>query len=236
MDMNMNLNQQLGTIAGPRETATQAPLAAADAAREQIEEQNEPRLSLFDPQNQDTVNISDRARLAASELDDPSALQNTDSRLETDADAANAQTDQAAEAGREDDDEKANDEKTDPAQDKYTPEEERQLEELRRTDQEVRAHEQAHVAAGGNNPRYDYQVGPDGQQYAVGGTTDIQVQAQGDDPDSKLAQAQKLRNAALAPADPSGQDLSVAGKANKIEAEARMEKAQQQLEEMENKV
>ena len=49
--------------------------------------------------------------------------------------------------------------------------------ELKKRDQEVRTHEQAHVAAGGQyiqgGIHYDYQRGPDGQKYAVGGHVNI---------------------------------------------------------------
>lgn len=105
-------------------------------------------------------------------------------------------------------------------------EEEREVEELRRRDQEVRAHEQAHAAAGARNVRYEYQTGPDGHQYAVGGSADIDIQTGGNDPEAKIAEARKARTAAMAPADPSPKDMAVAAKASRLEAEAYAEKAQ----------
>ena len=57
--------------------------------------------------------------------------------------------------------------------------EERQvIAELKSTDREVRAHEQAHAIAGGQHagaPSYEYQRGPDGRQYAVGGEVPMSI-------------------------------------------------------------
>ncbi len=109
--------------------------------------------------------------------------------------------------------------------------EQRQVEELQQRDREVRAHEQAHAAAGARNVRYDYQVGPDGRPYAVGGSCDIEMSYASDDPDAKVAEARRMRAAALAPADPSTQDMAVAAKATRIEAEAIAEKTEAEREE-----
>lgn len=109
--------------------------------------------------------------------------------------------------------------------------EQRQVEELQQRDREVRAHEQAHAAAGARNVRYDYQIGPDGRSYAVGGSCDIEMSHASDDPDAKAAEARRMRAAALAPADPSAQDMAVAAKASRIEAEATAEKAENLREE-----
>ena len=53
-----------------------------------------------------------------------------------------------------------------------TPEEQAVVAKLRQTDRQVRAHEQAHLAAAGGLARgvsFTYVTGPDGQRYAVGG-------------------------------------------------------------------
>ncbi len=113
-----------------------------------------------------------------------------------------------------------------------TEAEKQQVEELQRRDQEVRAHEQAHAAAGATNVRYEYQVGPDGRPYAVGGSADMQTMAMGSDYDSRIAQARQMRAAALAPGDPSPQDMAVAAKAMRLEAEAIAEKAEAEREEL----
>ncbi|MEO5342761.1 MAG: hypothetical protein H7842_05385 [Gammaproteobacteria bacterium SHHR-1] len=120
------------------------------------------------------------------------------------------------------------------AQKELSEEEQRQVEELKRRDAEVRAHEAAHMAAGSGLVRggasYEYEQGPDGKRYAVGGEVSIDTSPVRGDPEATLAKAQKIRNAALAPADPSSQDRSVAAQASQMAAEARMEMAKQRQE------
>ncbi len=107
--------------------------------------------------------------------------------------------------------------------------EERQtVQELKQRDREVRAHEQAHVAAGGGHVQggisYQYQTGPDGRQYAVGGSVNIDASPVPGNPEATEEKARAVRRAALAPASPSGQDRVVAARASQMEAEARVEK------------
>ncbi len=101
------------------------------------------------------------------------------------------------------------------------------LNELKRVDRDVRAHEAAHVAVGGKfvtgGPNYQYQTGPDGKQYAVGGEVQIDTSAVPDDPMATIEKMKVVRRAALAPGDPSAQDRSVAATATKIEAQARLD-------------
>lgn len=112
-----------------------------------------------------------------------------------------------------------------------TDDEQREVERLQARDREVRQHEQAHVAAAGSlyrgGPSYEYQRGPDGRQYAVGGSVQIDTSPVPNDPEATIAKAQQIRRAALAPAEPSGADRSVAAKANRMEAEARQELAEE---------
>lgn len=109
------------------------------------------------------------------------------------------------------------------------------LEELRQRDAEVRAHEQAHIAAGGQHVRgganYTYQTGPDGRQYAVGGEVSIDASPVPGNPELTEQKAQAVRRAALAPAAPSAQDIKVAASASQMEAEARLAKLQATQEE-----
>ncbi|MCA8932648.1 MAG: hypothetical protein KDA49_09290, partial [Rhodospirillaceae bacterium] len=59
-----------------------------------------------------------------------------------------------------------------------TEEEQAEVDALKERDAEVRRHEQAHAAAGGayaGQPTYEYQTGPDGNRYAVGGEVNIDV-------------------------------------------------------------
>ena len=108
-----------------------------------------------------------------------------------------------------------------------TEEEQKQVEELKARDTEVRAHEQAHIAAGGSyvrgGARYDYQTRPDGNKYAVGGEVSIDTSAVEGDPQATINKAQVILKAALAPAEPSGQDKAVASQARQMMASARKE-------------
>lgn len=108
----------------------------------------------------------------------------------------------------------------------------RQIAELAARDREVRAHEQAHVAAGGSlitsGPTYTYQTGPDRHRYAVGGEVGIDTSPVRGDPEATIDKARRIRAAALAPAEPSAQDRSVAARASQMESSARVELAQQQ--------
>lgn len=107
------------------------------------------------------------------------------------------------------------------------PPEKKQVEELRKRDQEVKAHELAHVAAGGQyisgQINYSYQTGPDGQRYAVGGDVSIDMSEVPGDPSATVRKMQAVRMAAMAPASPSQTDRAVAAKATQIETKARME-------------
>lgn len=108
-----------------------------------------------------------------------------------------------------------------------TEEEQKQVEELKARDTEVKTHEQAHIAAGGSYVRggasYDYQTGPDGKKYAVGGEVSIDTSAVEGDPQATINKAQVILKAALAPAEPSGQDKAVASQARQMMASARKE-------------
>lgn len=101
-----------------------------------------------------------------------------------------------------------------------TEAEKEQVEELKQRDAEVRAHEQAHLAAAAGlamgGPNYEYQTGPDGKQYAIGGDVKIDT-SPGRTPEETSRKAQQIRAAALAPSDPSAQDLKVAAKASSLE-------------------
>lgn len=107
-----------------------------------------------------------------------------------------------------------------------------EVRELQARDSEVRAHENAHAAVGGQfagSPSYTYTQGPDGRQYATGGEVPIRLE-QGSTPAETIRNAQQVRRAALAPAEPSGADRSVAAAASSMEAEARRELAEERKE------
>lgn len=112
-----------------------------------------------------------------------------------------------------------------------TEEEQKQVEELKARDREVKTHEQAHIAAGGSYVRggasYDYQTGPDGKKYAVGGNVSIDTSAVEGDPQATINKAQIIIKAALAPAEPSSQDKAVANQARQMMSNARKELMQE---------
>ena len=111
-----------------------------------------------------------------------------------------------------------------------TEEELREVDRLKKRDAEVRRHEQAHKAAAGRyatgGPTYEYEKGPDGRQYAVGGEVQIDVSPVEGDPQATVQKMQQVRRAALAPAEPSAQDRKVAAEAARQEAKARAELSQ----------
>ena len=115
-----------------------------------------------------------------------------------------------------------------------TPEEQSQVERLKARDAEVRNHEQTHVAAAGQyakgGPKYVYQTGPDGKQYAIGGSVSIDVSPVSGDPQATIQKAQQVRAAALAPSEPSGQDQKVAAAASQMEADARLQLSREDTE------
>jgi hypothetical protein len=98
---------------------------------------------------------------------------------------------------------------------------------LRKRDQEVRAHEQAHIAAAGGlaqgGATFSFQQGPDGKQYAVGGEVSIDTSPVSGNPEATIQKAKQIRAAALAPANPSSQDRAVAASATALEAQAQQE-------------
>lgn len=112
----------------------------------------------------------------------------------------------------------------------------REAEEIRNLqvrDREVRAHEAAHAAAGGayaGSPSYTFERGPDGGVYAVGGEVGIDVSPIPGDPQATMQKAQQVRAAALAPAEPSAQDMRVAQRAQAMAAKARAELSKEMSE------
>ncbi len=120
----------------------------------------------------------------------------------------------------------------------HSPAEQKKIDKLEKRDQEVRAHEQAHANAGGQyagTPSYDYERGPDGQSYAVGGEVKIDVSKVKDDPEATINKMQQVQRAALAPAEPSGQDRKVAAEAGQKIQQARSEMLKENAQELQSK-
>lgn len=104
------------------------------------------------------------------------------------------------------------------------------LAELKKRDAEVRAHEQAHATVGGSlagAPSYQYERGPDGQQYAVAGEVPIDVSPVAGEPRATIEKMQQVRAAALAPAEPSAADRRIAAEAQQQQLAAQAELVQQ---------
>ncbi|PXX89782.1 hypothetical protein DIT71_14845 [Marinobacter vulgaris] len=101
-----------------------------------------------------------------------------------------------------------------------------ELSDLKARDREVRAHETAHQAAGGQyagSISYVYERGPDGAQYAVGGEVSIDTSPVQGDPQATIEKMRVVRAAALAPAEPSPQDRAVAAEAMQLMLQAQSE-------------
>ena len=115
-----------------------------------------------------------------------------------------------------------------------TEAERKKVEELKRRDREVRAHEQAHKNAGGpfaGNPRYETVRGPDGQTYAVSGEVSIDTSEVPNNPEATIRKMEIVKRAALAPSQPSAQDRQVAAEADRKIQKARQEKREIEAEE-----
>lgn len=111
--------------------------------------------------------------------------------------------------------------------------EQRIIDGLASRDREVRLHEQAHASVGGayaGAPSYSFKRGPDGKSYVVGGEVSIDASPIANDPAATLRKMEVVLRAALAPAEPSAQDLRVAAQAQAQAALARAELAEQRRE------
>ncbi|WP_306598287.1 putative metalloprotease CJM1_0395 family protein [Geothrix sp. 21YS21S-2] len=110
-----------------------------------------------------------------------------------------------------------------------SPEAKAQVAKLQARDAAVKAHEAAHIAAGAgvvtSGASYSYQRGPDGRNYAVGGEVSVDTSPVKDNPQATIAKASRIMASALAPADPSGQDRSVAAAAAAMASQAAAELA-----------
>ncbi|HYG89142.1 MAG TPA: putative metalloprotease CJM1_0395 family protein [Azospirillum sp.] len=114
-----------------------------------------------------------------------------------------------------------------------TDEQQKQVTKLKEIDAKVRQHEQAHQAAGSGHTgsaSYSYQEGPDGKRYAVGGEVPIDTGSERT-PEATIRKMEAVKRAALAPADPSPQDLRVAAQAEMQKVRAQQELSAQAVDE-----
>lgn len=104
------------------------------------------------------------------------------------------------------------------------------VKELQRRDVEVRAHEQAHLAAAGQyaagRASFSYTTGPNGKRYAIGGEVPIDIGKERT-PEATIQKMRAVRRAALAPASPSTADRSIAAQASATESQAMKELLEQ---------
>lgn len=118
------------------------------------------------------------------------------------------------------------------SRDSLTASEKQLVQELKETDQAVRRHEMAHVAAGGryitSGANFGFRRGPDGKNYAVSGEVSIDTSPVPGDPEATVSKMRQVKQAALAPADPSPQDIKVASMATALAAKAMAELMLQQ--------
>ena len=185
-------------------------------AEKQVEKTTDPDLGKPKSASGDVLDLSPEVEKALS-------INQSDARIQLDSKSDVTDT---AESG-----------KTLAASGEMTPEQQQKVAEMQARDQEVRTHEMAHVMAGGayvtSGPSYEYEVGPDGKGYAVGGSVGIDTSPVSGDPEATIAKMQTVAAAALAPAKPSGQDQKVAAAARQAEAKARAELAQGQPKQQE---
>lgn len=150
------------------------------------------------------------------------------------------ETDDVAAPGETEGTENERDEKTERREspDGLTEEERQIVSKLAQRDREVRAHENAHLAAAGGLARgvsYSYETGPDGKRYAVGGEVSIDTSPVPGDPEATLQKARQIQAAANAPAEPSGQDRAVAAQAAAMAQKALLEIAEQKRAELDGR-
>ncbi len=161
-----------------------------------------------------TENYKDKVTLSANGVEQSSQANNTESEGSKAAGTTNGEkqvpTENQAKTGFQ----------------KLTPAEEQVVQQLQKRDREVKSHELAHLASAGQyargGPSYSYQLGPDGQRYAIGGEVPIDISKEST-PEQTIQKMEVVRSAAMAPAQPSSADRSIAAAAAAMEAQARQE-------------
>lgn len=188
----------------------------------------------------DSVSLSPAAHQAYAVANDPTrpinavaqqqaegdVSKNTPDQAVTPNRAVNAYQQQADVAAEEQDQNLGLSASGQPDSVQLTPEAQQKILELSQRDQEVKIHEAAHAAVGGQYagaPSLSYETGPDGKRYAVSGEVNIDVSKVAGDPAATMKKADVIRAAALAPAQPSAQDRNVAASAAQMKAQAQAE-------------
>jgi hypothetical protein len=107
--------------------------------------------------------------------------------------------------------------------DRLSAEEQEAVERLRQRDAQVRQEETAHAAVAGDLAgavAYVYQRGPDGRQYAVGGSVGVHASVASGDPAELRRVGARLAAAASAATNPSAQDYATLHLGLRLYAEA----------------
>ena len=174
----------------------------------------------------DFKNIQKQAELASTTI--------TEDHQKKESDQSNNR-ENGLQVNSEDESEEANSQHDNPiGTQALTEAEEKTLQALKLRDVEVKAHERAHASAGGTTtgaPSYTFELGPDGKKYAVEGEVSVDLSIIEGDPRATIAKLQKVHEAALAPVEPSSQDIKVANSAAQLIAQAQSELLAEQLEE-----
>lgn len=91
----------------------------------------------------------------------------------------------------------------------------RVLEKFKKTDANIRTHEQIHASIGHTTSpiSYNYQQGPDGKMYAVGGHVRLDTSIP-DDPKAAAFKLDQINRAVTAVSDSSGADNAIASQSN----------------------
>lgn len=184
-------------------------------------------LSNEDPGTYDDIRSNNSANKVIPEDEQQSEQQNANQQQQgSDSQSNDEANGQEASASEQEQEQKEQaEQKAESAEKQQESKDQKVIDQLESRDREVRAHEQAHAAVGGSlagSPSYEYQTGPDGKKYAVGGEVSIDV-SKASDPEDTIRKMETVRAAALAPAEPSSQDRKVAAQASRNIAEARAE-------------
>ncbi|MBI5892698.1 MAG: hypothetical protein HZB79_03425 [Deltaproteobacteria bacterium] len=106
------------------------------------------------------------------------------------------------------------------------------VQQLKITEQKVIAHEAAHKSAAGQYAgaiSYEYKRGPDGNMYISGGEVPIDTSEEKTS-EQTIQKMEQVNRAALAPADPSPQDIKIAAEAAAKAQAAKKEKQEEDVD------
>jgi len=110
-----------------------------------------------------------------------------------------------------------------------------QLQQLKHRELEVRTHEQAHLSTAGQYAKggasFTLKKGPDSHSYATGGEVSIDIGKE-KIPETTISKMRIIKQAALAPANPSSTDRRIASQASVKEAQAKQEISMKRQEEL----